>query len=137
MRVVPASVSRDGRVMTVPNRFVRIFVRAKEHVMPMEPARVNRDGLQPRIAVSKDVLEIAEKTANVIWRQRNVCAIMDTLDYIARERLASMTVAIVRIFCLDFTLTCSSYFAYLRNARTHRWNLQGSSMRVQRRIHEC
>ena len=88
MRVVPASVSRDGRVMTVPNRFVRIFVRAKEHVMPMEPARVNRDGLQPRIAVSKDVLEIAEKTANVIWRQRNACAIMDIRDYIARERLA-------------------------------------------------
>ena len=88
MTVVPASVLRDGRVMTVPHRCAPRFVQVMEHVIQMEHVRVNRDGLQPRIAVSKDVLEIAEKTANVIWRQRNACAIMDTLDYIARERLA-------------------------------------------------
>ena len=87
MTVVPASVLRDGLVMTVPHRCAPRFVQVMGHVIQMEPARVNPHGLQPRIVQSKDVLEIAGRV-NVIWRQRNACAIMDTLDYIARERLA-------------------------------------------------
>ena len=107
MRVVPASVLRDGLVMTVPHRCAPRFVQVMGHVIQMEPARVNRLGLQPRIAQSKDVLETVEKMENVIWRRRNASVTTDIRDYIARERLASMTVATVRIFCLDFTLTCS------------------------------
>ena len=53
MRVVPASVSRDGLVMTVPHRSVRISAVVMDHVIQMEPARVNQHGLQPRIVQSK------------------------------------------------------------------------------------
>lgn len=89
MMVVNVNALLDGREVPAESLSARACATGTEHAMPTLLARVNRDGHLPRIAVLKAVLEIVAKMESVIWRQRNVCAITDSPDLIAKRRRAS------------------------------------------------